>query len=129
MDYTRSGVVKINHSNSRKKGVKRLAAIKLDMSKAYDRVEWTFLENMMRRMGFHHRWVQLIMKCVSSVSYKIKVNDFYTHRIIPQRGLRQGDPLSPYCLFYVQKGFQHCYRKLNRRASLRALKSAKEHQE
>ena len=44
----------IHHLNSRKKGVKGLSAIKLDMSKAYNRVEWTFLENMMRRMGFHH---------------------------------------------------------------------------
>jgi hypothetical protein len=40
-------------------------AVKLDMHKAYDRVEWVFLENMMRRLGFDERWIALMMACVS----------------------------------------------------------------
>ena len=99
-----------------------MAPIKLDMSKTYDRVEWTFLENMMRRMGFHHRWVQLIMKCVSSVSYKIKVNDSYTHRIISQRGLRQGDPRSPYLFILCAEGLLALLQKAEQEGKLEGIK-------
>jgi hypothetical protein len=58
----------------RKKGKEGYAAIKLDMSKAYDRVEWNFLRDMMTKLGFERRWVDLVMKCVTSVKYKIRVN-------------------------------------------------------
>jgi hypothetical protein len=69
--------------------------IKLDMSKAYDRVEWTFLKGMLLKLGFKKNWVDLIMKCVSTVRYRIKVNDEVCEMITPQRGLREGYPLSP----------------------------------
>ncbi|KAL9687653.1 hypothetical protein QQ045_032060 [Rhodiola kirilowii] len=71
------------------------AFVKVDMSKAYDRVEWSFLEMLMRRMGFASTWVNRIMLCVRSVTYQVKVNDHISRRIFPERGLRQGDPLSP----------------------------------
>ena len=49
-------------------------AIKLDMSKAYDNVEWSYLESVMRRVGFTKRWIKLLMLCVKTVSYSILVN-------------------------------------------------------
>src|SRR4051812_4781817 len=52
-----------------------ICAVKLDMLKAYDRVEWEFLRQMMMRLGFHAQWIELIMECVSSVKYHIKFND------------------------------------------------------
>uniref|UniRef100_A0A453D5J8 Reverse transcriptase domain-containing protein n=1 Tax=Aegilops tauschii subsp. strangulata TaxID=200361 RepID=A0A453D5J8_AEGTS len=58
----------------RKKGKEDFAAVKADMSKAYDRVEWSFLEAMLGKLGFKQCWVDLIMKCVSSVKYQINVN-------------------------------------------------------
>ena len=70
-------------------------ALKLYMSKAYDRVEWMCLERIMEKLGFVERWIWLIMQCVSFVTYAIKINGVSKGNIIPSRGIRQGDPLSP----------------------------------
>jgi hypothetical protein len=64
-------------------------AVKLDMNKAYDRVEWFFLEKVMKRMGFAGRWINLIMMCVRSANYAVLINGSPTGRIFPTRGLRQ----------------------------------------
>jgi hypothetical protein len=69
----------LNHRRKVKTGV---AAVKLDINKAYDWVEWSFLQMMMLKLGFTEEWVSQVMKCVTSVSYRIKVNTEYTARII-----------------------------------------------
>lgn len=80
-------------------GKKCFMSIKLNMSKAYDRMEWSFVEKVMLRLGFWRRWVSLIMDCISSVSYSILFNGVPKGPIIPSGGLRQGHPLSPYLFF------------------------------
>ena len=68
------------------------AALKVDMAKAYDRVQWDFLEKMMLKLGFHERWVKIMRGCISTVRFNILHASKELGPIFHQRGLRQGDP-------------------------------------
>ena len=103
-----------HHLLNKREGELGYAALKLDMSKAYDHVEWNFLEAMMRRLGFAEEWIRLIMECVTSVSYCIRVNGDLTEKFKPERGLRQGTRCHPTCFYYAQKAFRHYYSRLSK---------------
>lgn len=78
------------------RGIEGEVALKLDISLAYDRVNWNFLRHKMQVMGFCDTWIDWMMMCVKIVSYNFCLNGSIVGLIILKRGLRQGDPLSPY---------------------------------
>ncbi|KAL9664620.1 hypothetical protein QQ045_020025 [Rhodiola kirilowii] len=98
-------------------------AMKLDMAKAYDRVEWDFLEELHKKMGFPEEWTELIMACVKSVSYTIRINEKILEEFRPERGLRQGDPLSPYLLLICAEWLAMKLRREQEGANLNLIKS------
>ena len=87
-------------------------SLKLDMSKAYDRVEWVCLEKIIERLSFGPRWRGFMMQCITSVTYSIKINGKLSGKITPSRGLRQGDLLSPYLFLLCAKGLSDLIKKV-----------------
>ena len=80
----------------KKKGKKGFMAIKVDLEKAYDRLDWEFLEDTLLDIRLSRRFTSLIMACVTTCSMQILWNGSPTEKFKTTRGIRQGDPLSPY---------------------------------
>lgn len=111
-----------HYMRQKRNGETGYAALKLDMSKAYDRVEWGFLKDMMLKLGFNQEWTQLIMKCITFVTYRIRVDGELIEVIQPERGLQQGDPLSPYLFLLCAEGFSALIRKAEEEGSLQGVR-------
>jgi hypothetical protein len=100
------------HYLKRKKGKMGACAVKLDMAKAYDRVEWAYLQDIMLQLGFSDNFVTTVMRCVTTVSFSVRVNGHLSTPFKPTRGIRQGDPISPYLFLLCSEGLSCLLRSI-----------------
>lgn len=89
-----------------KKGQKGWLAVKVDLEKAYDRLEWGFIKDTLLEVGMDEHLCEVIMSCISTPSFKLLWNGEQTEEFAASRGIRQGDPISPYI-------FVLCMERLN----------------
>jgi len=95
----------------RKKEKKSGVLVKVDFEKAYDSLNWKFLYYMLDILGFSSVWVNWIKACLESASVSVLVKGSPTEEFKPKRGLRQGDPLTPFLFLIVAEGLTGLMRK------------------
>ena len=105
----------------RRKGKMGSLAMKLDISKAYNHVEWELLKGIMVRLGFPDLWIERVLCYVSTPSFLVCINDKAYGTIMPSRGLRQGDPLSPYLFLLCAEGFTTLLSKFEEEGRLKGV--------
>lgn len=95
------------HSMRDKRGSKGWMAVKVDLEKAYDRLEWPFIHDTLKRVGIEERMCQLIMACITSATFSVLWNGDRTEGFKASRGIRQGDPISPYIFTLCMERLSH----------------------
>jgi len=111
----------VHYMKAKAKGKSGDVALKLDISKAYDRLDWDNLREIMIQMGFSSCWVNWIMLCVETVDYSVLVNGASVGPIVPGRGLFKVIPSHLICSSFVLKVFPPLFVKLNVAMILKVL--------
>lgn len=112
--------------DSRLKQKKRGILCKLDIEKAYDHVYWSYLLNLLEMMGFGQKWLKRINYCISTVGFLVLVNSSPAGFFQTQRGLRQGDPLSPFLFLLAMEGLNIMITTSNLKGWIRVFEVARE---
>ncbi|KAL5808282.1 hypothetical protein ACOSQ3_028973 [Xanthoceras sorbifolium] len=112
----------LNSLKNRRLGKVGQIALKFDMNKVYDRVEWGFIRGVMSKIGFDCGWIGKIMKYVQSASYSFLINGEVKEKVIPKRGLRQGCPFSPFLFLFWAEGLTALLSRVEREGHVHGIK-------
>lgn len=113
---TQEALHSIKHKNL--KGI----SLKIDLAKAFDKVNWLYLKMILTHLGFPHILINWIMGCISSVSFTILINGSASTRFNINRGIRQGCPLSPLFFLIVMEGLSRLIATAKRNGDFSGLK-------
>lgn len=95
--------------------------LKVDLAKAYDKVYWSFLKEVLTTFGFHHDWVKWIGNLASTAFFSILINGSPSTTFQASRGLRQGDSLSPFLFILLAEGLGRTLKAHQRSGELKGL--------
>eukprot|EP00253_Pinus_taeda_P029408 PITA_29408 len=112
----------VTHSIKTKK--KKGVVLKIDLSKAYDRISWLYLRMLLTHIGFSYPFVSWIMGCITNVSFAVLVNGAASSFFNSQRSLRQGCPLSPLLFLLVAEGLSRLIHKARREEKVKGIEVA-----
>eukprot|EP00253_Pinus_taeda_P033955 PITA_33955 len=110
------------HSVKQKK--KKGVILKIDLSKAYDRINWLYLRLLLTHLGFNYSFINWIMGCISNVSFAVLINGATTPFFKSQRGLRQGCLLSPLLFLLVTEGLSRLIHNARRSNKIKGIEVA-----
>ena len=96
--------------------------IQLDLVKTYDKLSWSYIRAMLRAYGFDHNWIRWVMALVSTASFSILLNGSPSRTFLPSRGLRQGDPLSPFLFVLMMEGLGRAIKSASAEGRIQGLK-------
>ncbi|XP_026416443.1 uncharacterized protein LOC113311863 [Papaver somniferum] len=113
------------HSMRKKEGEGGWLALKVDISKAFDRLEWCFILKFMSSFGFCEDWIHIIQQCISTTSLSVLLNGYPCAEFNPSRDIRQGDPLSPYLFIMEMEWFSRTLISAHQSKEIPGIKAAR----
>lgn len=96
--------------------------IKLDLSKAYDRLNSNYLKRVLETFGFNNRWIEWVYSMISTPNFSILINGIPSTTFNSTRGIRQGDPLSPFLFIRATEGLGRYFKKEQRERKIKGLR-------
>lgn len=100
--------------------------LKLDISKVYDRVDWSLLIQVMCKFRFRKDWLALIKECVSTTTFSILINGGAAGYIVGKRGLHQGDPLYPFLFIFMVEALWRSIQKATLLGKIESIEPTKD---